>query len=154
MFYKLTISVMCVLMVMSSGCTAKTNKTAAKKIPQASQAQPVSGQINWLYDLQGGLAAAKQSNKPLMVDFFAEWCGWCKKLDAEVYTNKDIITLSEKFICVKVDTDKDQANAQKYGVRGLPTIVFMNSDGNAINTIVGYRDSAPFLEEMNKALGK
>ena len=153
MFSKLVTSLICMVMFLSTSCVAKPVKKPVAK-PAQSQAAPVAGEIAWVNDLAQGLGLAKQSGKPVMTDFYAGWCGWCKKLDAEVYTNKDVIALSQKFVCVKVDSDKNQEDAQKYGVRGLPTIVFMNSEGKASNTVVGYRDSVEFLKEMNKALAK
>jgi thiol:disulfide interchange protein len=129
------------------GCDAK----AAKK---QSPEQPAGNGISWVYDLDQGFAAAKQSGKPIMMDVFAEWCGWCKKLDSEVYTDKNIVTLSQKFVNVKLDSDKNQEVAKKYGVRGLPTIIFLSPDGKVINKVVGFHDSGAFAADMNKALGK
>jgi thiol:disulfide interchange protein DsbD len=109
--------------------------------------------IEWQDSFANGLAIAKKEKKPVMVDFYAEWCGWCKKLDKTTYLDQKVIGLSKKFICVKVDTDKDQESPAKYGVRGLPTIVFFNSKGEVTKQAVGYQDGAALsaiMEELSK----
>jgi len=111
-------------------------------------------QIKWYKSFEKGLTMAKRKQKPLLVDFEADWCIWCKRLDATTYKAPQVIALSKKFICVKVNYDVDSALAQKYGVRGLPTIIFMNSEGKVIHRVVGYRGPEDFAAEMQKVSGK
>lgn len=67
------------------------------------------------------------SNQPVLVDFFAEWCGPCKMLTP---TLKEISSeVDGKARILKVDVDKNPATASKYGVRGVPTlIIFKNGE--------------------------
>ena len=110
--------------------------------------------ITWVYNLSEGLTLARAAKKPLMVDFYAEWCGWCKKLDKNVYTNSEVAALSKEFVCVKVDTDKFGKDASKYAVQGLPTIEFLNADGTVIDSLVGYAAAPDFASKMKKVLKK
>jgi thioredoxin 1 len=66
-----------------------------------------------------------QSDKPVLVDFFASWCGPCQMLAPIL---KDVKTnLGERISIIKIDVDKNQAVAAQYQVRGVPTmIVFQN----------------------------
>lgn len=107
-------------------------------------------EIKWYFSFEEGLKAGKEEGKPLMVDFEASWCGWCKKLDETTYIDAQVIALSKRFIPVKVDCDTDRVTSQKYGVRGLPTIIFMDSDGQILHQIVGYRNPEDFIAEMKK----
>jgi thiol:disulfide interchange protein len=110
--------------------------------------------INWYTDMDKALKDAKAANKPLMVDFYADWCGWCKKLDKETYTNTDVVSTASKFVAVKVNTDKNRDLAKKYKVSGLPTIVFMNSKGTEVGRVVGYQPADQFVKSMKTALSK
>ncbi|MEJ2744407.1 MAG: thioredoxin family protein [bacterium] len=117
------------------------NKAAGKK-------------VRWHSSLPDAIKIAKEVKKPLMVDFFSNRCGWCKVLDQKTYTNPEVLACAEKFVSVKVDLGRDPRAGAKYQVRGLPTILFMNSDGTVVHSVIGFRSPSPFLAEMKKALEK
>lgn len=122
------------------------SSTITKTVPSSPQ---TDNQIKWMYSLSEGLKAAKKSSKPLMVDFYADWCGWCKKLDRETYRDQEVIRLSKDFICVKVNTDENPEASQHYRVSGLPTIVFLDSNGEIIENVVGYRGSSKYIKILS-----
>lgn len=90
--------------------------------------------------LEEAMAEAKKRDKLVFVDFYADWCGPCKALSANVFPAEVIGTyFNEKFISVKVDTDAP-ANKQivkKYKVTAMPTLLFMDADGKAISVLTG-----------------
>ncbi len=110
--------------------------------------------ISWKNDLSAALGEAKSSGKPVMVDFYTDWCGWCKKLDADTYADPNVKKLAEKFISVKVDADKSPDTAVKYGVSGYPTIIFLDSSGTLVGRIIGYKGPEPFAKTMSAVLAK
>ena len=110
------------------------------------------GEIQWGFSLAAGLRSARQANKPLLVDFHAKWCGGCKRMDRDTYSAEEVIELSRNFVCVKVDTDKYRQVAREYKVRGLPTIIFLNPEGEVIKRVVGFRNSADFAGLMKEVL--
>lgn len=109
--------------------------------------------INWVHDYTEALKAAQSSGKPVMIDFATEWCGWCKKLDKDTYSDSKVSALADNIICLKIDGDKERGLTKQYGISGYPTIVFLDSGGKIIETVVGYRDAAAFLEIMQKIAG-
>lgn len=108
----------------------------------------------WKEDFNQAMAEAKRSGKPLMLDFYTEWCTWCKKLEKDTYSNKDVEALSERFVCAKIDADKNRGLVVKYMVRGYPTVVFLNPDGQMTKMVSGYLPPDEFSGVMKFALSR
>lgn len=113
---------------------------------------PQAHAIDWKYNLQDALKSAKVQHKPIMIDFYTDWCGWCKKLDSDTYSDPKVNAAAKKFICVKINAEKEPNLANKYGVSGFPTIIFLDSNGAVLSKIPGYLPPDRFLANMNKIL--
>jgi len=108
--------------------------------------------ISWRYNLLDALKTAKREQKPIMVDFYTDWCGWCKRLDKDTYGDSRVQKLAGQFICVKVDGNRNADLIGKYNIRGYPTILFLDSNGNIVQQIPGYVGPADFVKTMNIVL--
>ncbi len=110
--------------------------------------------MTWVTGMEAGRKAAASEKKPMMVDFYADWCSWCKKLDEETYTDAKVVERSKSFVCVKVNADEDKESASKYKAEGLPTIIFLDASGTEIHRVTGFEPAAEFATEMDTALAK
>ena len=117
--------------------------------------------LTWEHDYDKAMATARESKKIVMVDVYTDWCGWCKKLDRDVYANADIqAKLAKNFVPLKVNPEKSQKGAQlasSFGLRGYPYIAFLDAQGKKIASIEGYRPLSDFstaLDDVVKKSGK
>ncbi|MFB3882019.1 MAG: thioredoxin family protein [Armatimonadota bacterium] len=107
--------------------------------------------ITWL-SYESGVAIASQTAKPMLIDFTAKWCGWCKKLEQEVFSNKEMISLSQQFVCIRVDGDERPDLTRKFGVDGYPTTLILASSGHELHRMVGYMPLARYTAEVRQSL--
>jgi thioredoxin-related protein len=115
----------------------------------AAGAVQAEEKIAWAKSLQAARAQAKATHKLVMADFYADWCGWCKKLDQEVYTDPKVIPLLGQFVPVKINAEKEGvAAAKKYGVRGYPDLLFLEPSGEKADRIEGYMPPERFAERL------
>lgn len=98
--------------------------------------------------LEEARAAAIAQNKPLLVDFYAEWCGPCKAFTKAVNEDAEVQGLLESVVLHKVDAEKGEGLglAKTHNVTSYPTFVLVNADLQPIDRWLGY--SKPYLQEM------
>lgn len=113
--------------------------------------------IEWILSEEQGLKLARNTGKPAMIDFWAEWCSVCKKLEKKTFPDPIIFDESKKFVNIKVDcTDVDDPKIKslwaKYGIVGLPTIIFVGRNGNILRekTVNGFIPPAELKKIMEK----
>lgn len=108
-------------------------------------------EIQWAKDWDAACKLAGDSKKLIMIDFYTDWCGWCKRLDKDTYSNAAVIKSAEQFVSIKLDADRaGKPVAKKYGVSGYPTILFVDAKGEEYGRIGGYLAAEPFRTEMEK----
>jgi thiol:disulfide interchange protein DsbD len=87
--------------------------------------------------VDAALVRARAEGKPVMIDFFAEWCAACKELDRETYVAPSVVAEAERFVRIKVDGTNAQDPVdvlyQRFGVNGLPTVAFVSSSGKVLD---------------------
>ena len=120
-----------------------------------------SQEISWEEDLFSAFNLASLSNKIIMIEFMAEWCPPCKRMEKETFSNDRVINKSNEFIFVKVDVDKHQdiakeykRNAKKYGGIGIPNILFIDKDKNIVYQRVGFLNANQLITVMDSVLKK
>ena len=113
-------------------------------LPTMARAQSV----RWYTNVEEASSAALESNKPMMVDFWADWCEACEVMEKEVYNDPRFVNEAPRFLAVRIDFEKKQALARKYNVAALPTVIFTDSYGNELFRYRGFLDAKPLAELM------
>jgi thioredoxin-related protein len=114
-------------------------------------------ELQWT-KLEPAVAKAADEKKAVMVDVYTDWCGWCKKMDKEVFTDPAVAeVLASRFALAKVNGESKESItfkghttngigiAQSFGVRGYPSIIFLDSNGDMLTMIPGFLDAEKFL---------
>lgn len=122
-----------------------------------SQEKSKNPAIQWL-DFDKAVATAKKERKIVVVDFYTDWCGWCKKMDQDTYGHPEVVKYArEKLVMSKVNAESQQMTrfkdnemsyqqlAQSFGVRGYPATIFINENGELLTSVSGYLKADQFL---------
>jgi thiol-disulfide isomerase/thioredoxin len=103
-----------------------------------------SRQITWIEKYDAGLIEAKKEGKPAVLLLYADWCSWCKKFQDETVQDPRIIAMQDKFVWIKVNSDKQKDFQAKYQQNGFPLILILAPDGQVSRRIDGYIDAVSF----------
>ena len=121
----------------------------------ASAGMASSNEIKW-YSYEEGMALGKKLGKKVFIEFYADWCGFCRMMEGSTFKDANVIAiLNRDFIPVRVHSDKEQEIASKYNIRALPNIAFVSEDGARLGTVPGYIPSDKLIQilEEVKRLG-
>jgi thiol:disulfide interchange protein len=129
--------------------------------PEASQDRVMHRMERLVWsDFGSGLERAGAEGKPMVIFFFASWCGYCKRMDRTTWKDPAVIeTLSEKAIAVRIDGEETAERngfignelAARFGVGTYPTIVLLSDGGREISRAVGFREPRELLEWLHEA---
>lgn len=107
---------------------------------------------SWHSSLEDALAEAREHDKYILVDLYAEWCGWCHKLEKQVFFTPQFLDYaSDKYTFLRVDTDDGGEGSMlqaRYGASSLPTTLVLDSDLVRVGTISGYAPLPRFISSL------
>jgi thioredoxin-related protein len=105
-----------------------------------------------------GMQQAATTKRPVIVDVYTDWCGWCKRMDRDVYSRAEIADyLRKRYVTIRLNAESsDQARyegrnytgegiAQRFRVSGFPTTIFLRSTGEHMASVPGYLPPDRFL---------
>lgn len=107
--------------------------------------------VVWLGDYASARKESFEKNKPIFLVFGGEHCMWCRRLEATTLREPAVTgALAERFVCLKVDGDREFALTQALKVTTYPTVIIAAPDGKILATIDGYHDGAKLVGELNR----
>lgn len=148
-----TISIIIVVALLAVGLIALLSTSDSSSGSVASEVKAVT----W-HGFDEGVALARRENKKILIDVYTDWCGWCKKMDKEVYIDEKVgQVIASNFIAVKLDAESQKGAsfggtlmneasvASALGATGYPTTVFLDSESKPITKIAGYMEPTEFV---------
>jgi thiol:disulfide interchange protein DsbD len=101
------------------------------------------------------LEEAQSAHRPVMLDFYADWCIPCLELDRLTFTHPEVLKATEDFVKLKVDlthynSPEAEALRQRFNIAGVPTVIFLGPDGDETPgaRVVGYLPPDKFIERV------
>jgi thiol:disulfide interchange protein len=149
-----------VCLAMLATCSPKESpNSTSKDTPKestASEHNVSAGSPAFEHKLSNALAKAKAEGKPVIAIFSAVWCGPCQMMKKEVYPSPEVKPYHDKFVWAYIDVDEESnaADAEKYGVSGIPHIQFLDKDGAPVDKQVGSSSPDEFASTLKSVLKK
>jgi thiol:disulfide interchange protein DsbD len=112
--------------------------------------------IKSIGDLERELAAAKAAGNPVMLDFYADWCIYCKQMEKNVFSQGNVVAAMSNFVLLQADVtdqdEQDKALMEKIGIPAPPAMIFWGSNGKEINhlRLMGYMSAGDFMSHISK----
>lgn len=116
-------------------------QSPAEEIPAAATGEVA---LVWHHDLETALSRAESEYRPVLAVFSSPGCGWCRRLKTETLDDPETRNLLQHYALVEINVMDDPLTAQQYGLRGVPAVLILSSDGQVRNGVSGYV-SAPEL---------
>ncbi len=144
----------------NTGIRSYVNQAVAAR-SVSSNSSGIADQIKWSNFSPEHLKLAEEAGKPVMIDFYADWCIPCKELDKFTFSQPEVVALSRQFVMVKVDLTKTgdpftREIKNQYQIKGVPTLVFLSPAGKEFPElrVVGFLNKEDFLPIITAALEK
>ena len=126
----------------------------------AAAAMLLSQQVfagTWLKSLTVAQKKAKEANQLIFVDLFAEWCGWCHKMEREVFPSEAFQKATDNKVLLRLNTEDSGEGtklAQQFSVTTLPTFLLLTPEGTIAGVLHGYLPTNDFVKYLNETEGK
>jgi thiol-disulfide isomerase/thioredoxin len=131
------------------GCTVFL--AGAAGIVAAGEPGPTRG-IKWQPDLHTAHGVAVKEQKPILLVFGAEWCGFCKKLEQTTLMEPDLVKyVNDTFVAVHLDADRDSRACEILEVSSLPCSVVLSADADLLEKFVGYLEKGDYYKKLAAA---
>jgi len=112
---------------------------------------PASDGFWYRGDLGAATKRAAEENTLVFVEFYTDWCSWCRRLESETLTDREVKDALSGFVAIRLDAEKDGLEAaRRFGVESYPTMIFLDPAGEEVERISGYLPPDKFIEELRR----
>jgi thioredoxin-like negative regulator of GroEL len=109
-------------------------------------------EVRWRADYAAARKDAAAAGKPLLLDFAAEWCGPCKRMEATTFRTPAVVAaVNAAVVPVRVDADKDAWLVKAAGIQAFPTLILLSPEGKVIARREGFADAAEVTAFLRQA---
>jgi thiol:disulfide interchange protein len=135
------------------GCGVGQDEAPAPPVEQAVTSH-APAEVRWETDWNRGFERARREGKPVLVNFYADWCVWCKHLETITFRDQKVAgLLAERVVPVAVNIDGDvQQLIREHRIEAPPTIVVFDAAGDELGRIPGYLPPTGFLSAVEGML--
>jgi thiol-disulfide isomerase/thioredoxin len=145
-------AVICLAVV--TGCQRPPSVNPAPEESKTVAATGPPASLPFGESLEEALAVALRDKKRVLVYFTGDYCGWCRRMEAETHSDRGVIDLASKFVCVKVNVGKQPSLQERYSVYSIPRTLVMTADGSPVDERVGFQPPAEHAPWLEAALAK
>ncbi len=108
-------------------------------------------ELEWSTDIEGSLREAAAAGKPVLLEFTAPWCAYCKRMEKTTFTDPAVVArISDQFVPVRVDADQHKDLVSELGIKGLPAILVVSPDLQIIERISGFQTAEALVPKLDK----
>ena len=140
-------------MLVTLSCGGPQEKSEPEPVQRSVTSHP-KVELRWESNWDAAFARARTESKPVMANFYAEWCVWCKHLETITFRDQKVAALlAESVVPLNIDIDRDvKGLLRDYGIQAPPMIVLFTPDGEELGRIPGYLPPTNFMTVMEKIL--
>ena len=119
--------------------------------------QSLPGRLPWIQSYQQALKQAQQEGKLILAYLYTDWCGYCKKMEAETFTDQAVIDeMSDSYVWLKLNAETDPEGRQlqeRFNITGYPGLLLLDGDGQEMERISGFVPAGAFRQRVAAAAG-
>ncbi len=108
--------------------------------------------VVWGSDLTNALQTARTSKRPVLIQFSAPWCPYCRQMESKTFKEPTVESSLEQFERVAVNIDQNAALAAQHAVRGIPAFVMLDPDGEEVAKTTGFMEADPFSKWLSESM--